>query len=628
MQAGGGGQVLLSEATASLVRDVLPTDVGLVDLGERRFRGIARPFGVYALRGAGLRDGDGFELSAPPSGAHVLAGRDGELAALRAAFGAAAAGRPTMVLLVGEAGIGKTRLADEAAVMARAAGMRVLRGEADPSVREPMELWRGVYRSLDVGPVSDPTLPAEERRWEHLESLAGALISSAPAVVVLEDLHWADAMAVWVLEHLPRALGDCPIALVATSRDHQPDMPRLDALRRVSRLVQLGGLDVEAVRQLAAEQATRSVDAVELHARTGGNPLFVRELLHAPDDGGVIDEVLDRSLARFDDGTRALLAAAALAGPSTPLAVLAAAGDELGAAMTPLGEETGSTTELPASTVAIVWVDLSFPTKGRIPEQISHQLTVDVGPGLPVGPTITDSGAPAEVSTQQAVVIEPPLLDGPWVAAGGAVGPHRRALQAINGHLRLSQRFAVDFATLLDDEGRSHTGDPDQNSSYFNYGQPVLAVGAGTMVDAVDGLPDQTPNHNTPIPLAEAGGNEVILRLDTGIYVGYGHFKPGSLRVEPGQHVRPGEVLGEIGNSGNSTGPHLHLQLMTDPSFPDADGLPFVIRDFRFDGSVPSLDALVEADLAGTPMPIDAAHAGDRRLQGITGLDVVTFPSS
>ena len=220
------------------------------------------------------------------------------------------------------------------------------------------------------------------------------------------------------------------------------------------------------------------------------------------------------------------------------------------------------------------------------------------------------------------------MLDGPWVAAGGAAGPHRRALQAVNGQLRLSQRFAVDFAALLDDEARSHTGDPDQNSSYFNYGQPVLAVGAGTVVDAVDGLPDQTPNHNTPIPLAEAGGNEVILRLDTGIYVGYGHFKPGSLRVKPGQHVRPGEVLGEIGNSGNSTGPHLHLQLMTDPSFPDADGLPFVIRDFRFDGSVPSLDALVEADLAGTPMPIDAAHAGDRHLQGITGLDVVTFPSS
>jgi len=207
------------------------------------------------------------------------------------------------------------------------------------------------------------------------------------------------------------------------------------------------------------------------------------------------------------------------------------------------------------------------------------------------------------------------------------MGPHRRALQAINGQLHLGQRFAVDFSALLDDQGRSHRGDPDQSASYFNYGQPVLAVAAGTVVDAVDELPDQTPNQTDPMPAAEWGGNEIILRLDSGIYVGYGHFKPGSLRVEAGQRVRPGEVLGELGNSGNSTGPHLHLQLMTEPSFADADGLPFVIDGFRLDGVVPSLDALLQADTAGTPMPIDTALAGDRHRQGITGLDVVTFPA-
>ena len=287
-------------------------------------------------------------------------------------------------------------------------------------------------------------------------------------------------------------------------------------------------------------------------------------------------------------------------------------GDTLEAAMTPLGSETGSTTKLPGSAVGIVWLDLEFESSDQLPQQVSHRLTVDVGPGLPVGPTIVDTGAAAEVSDQQPVVIGPPLRGGPWVAAGGSMGPHRRALQAVNGHLRLSQRFAVDFAALLDDEGRSHSGDADSNSSYFNYGQPVLAVGAGTVVDAVDGLPDQIPNQNAPVPLADAGGNEVILRLDSGIYVGYGHFKPGSLRVQPGQRVRPGEVLGLLGNSGNSTGPHLHLQVMTDPSFLDADGLPFVIDEFRLDGLVPSLEALLEADEAGTPMPIDTAHAGDR----------------
>jgi hypothetical protein len=301
-------------------------------------------------------------------------------------------------------------------------------------------------------------------------------------------------------------------------------------------------------------------------------------------------------------------------------------GDALQTAMSPLGSETGPSTKMPASTVAVVWLDLSFDSRRQVPAQVRHRLTVDVGPGLPVGPTIAGVGAVADVSQQEAVRIAPPLRGGRWIAVGGAAGPHRRALQAVNGGLRLGQRFAVDFAALLDSQGRTHVGDPGQNASYHNDGQPVLAVGSGTVVKAVDGRPDQIPNQNTPVPLAEAGGNEVILELDSGVYVGYGHLKPGSLRVQPGQRVRSGEVLGLLGNSGNSTGPHLHLQLMTDPSFLDADGLPFTIDHFRLDGSVPSLEALLEADTAGTPMPIDSAHAGPRRQQGITGVDVVTFP--
>lgn len=120
-------------------------------------------------------------LGSSPSGTAALVGRQSELLAVQAAFDEAAAGRPTLVLLVGEAGIGKTRLADEAALIARAAGTRVLRGEADAASRESMELWRGVYRALGVVPVSHPSLRAEERRWEHLESLVDALVSCGPS---------------------------------------------------------------------------------------------------------------------------------------------------------------------------------------------------------------------------------------------------------------------------------------------------------------------------------------------------------------------------------------------------------------------------------------------------------------
>lgn len=139
-----------------------------------------------------------------PAGADLLVGRDDELDVLRAAFDAAAGGRPTIVLVMGDAGIGKTRLADEAAVLARGAGMRVLRGEADAATRQPMELWRAVYRALDVPPAADPSLPAEERRWEHLEALSGADPSmSAPTVsdvpvLILEGAFDAATAPGWV----------------------------------------------------------------------------------------------------------------------------------------------------------------------------------------------------------------------------------------------------------------------------------------------------------------------------------------------------------------------------------------------------------------------------------------------
>ena len=66
---------------------------------------------------------------------------------------------------------------------------------------------------------------------------------------------------------------------------------------------------------------------------------------------------------------------------------------------------------------------------------------------------------------------------------------------------------------------------------------------------------------------------------------------------------------------------------MNRPSFVDADGLPFEFASFRFDGVVPSVDGLLEADRPGTPMPIDPLRAGKRHRQGIAGLDVVRFPS-
>jgi hypothetical protein len=86
-------------------------------------------------------------------------------------------------------------------------------------------------------------------------------------------------------------------------------------------------------------------------------------------------------------------------------------GRRLKAAMTLLGEGKPAT-RLPASAAGIVWLDLSFATRGQIPAEVEHRLTVDVGPGLPVGPDITSTGGQAPTAPTAPVTISPPLPGG------------------------------------------------------------------------------------------------------------------------------------------------------------------------------------------------------------------------
>ena len=284
----------------------------------------------------------------------------------------------------------------------------------------------------------------------------------------------------------------------------------------------------------------------------------------------------------------------------------------------------GSTTKLGPHGVGIAWLDLTFADANALLKRVKHRLTVNLAAGLGVPSVIRETSASVAIDRHAATVIAPPLRGGRWALVTSV---HRRSLLPVNGGLHNAQRFAVDFSALLDARGRTHVGNADRNSSYFNYGQPVLAVGAGTVMQAVDRYPDQIPNHKVPVSPAAADGNHVIIKLARGVFAGYAHLKPHSVRVHPGERVRTGQVLGLLGNSGNTTGPHLHFQLMTRPSLLDADGRPFVLGGFRLNGRVPSLQALIDADLAGTPVPIDRSVAGKHRRQGFTDLDVVTFPS-
>ncbi|HEV7783795.1 MAG TPA: M23 family metallopeptidase, partial [Thermoanaerobaculia bacterium] len=196
-------------------------------------------------------------------------------------------------------------------------------------------------------------------------------------------------------------------------------------------------------------------------------------------------------------------------------------------------------------------------------------------------------GVPVRVPAQTPLVLGPPLSGGLWVArAVGNDSYHRRASIAVRGHAASSQRLAIDWGRL-DEQGHDHRGDGAKNEEYASYGSDVLAVADSVVVEARDGIAENDPLSTTPkvpITLETVAGNDVVLDLGGDRYALYAHLKPGSLRVRPGDHVRRGQVIALVGNSGNAYGPHLHFHVTDSREMIAGEGLPYEIDAFELLG--------------------------------------------
>jgi hypothetical protein len=181
-----------------------------------------------------------------------------------------------------------------------------------------------------------------------------------------------------------------------------------------------------------------------------------------------------------------------------------------------------------------------------------------------------------------AVLVDEPFAGDRWLAANGPSNKsiHRRAVIVLNGKPRSPERYAIDWIKLGDD-GNSYTGDQYKNSSYHAYDVPILAVADGKIVTVKDGLPENVPHTEklaVAMTLVNIAGNHVVEDIGGGLYAGYAHFIPGSITVKAGERVRRGQVLGRLGNSGNSSEPHLHLQVCDASSFLICEGVPMEFK--------------------------------------------------
>jgi murein DD-endopeptidase MepM/ murein hydrolase activator NlpD len=192
--------------------------------------------------------------------------------------------------------------------------------------------------------------------------------------------------------------------------------------------------------------------------------------------------------------------------------------------------------------------------------------------------------APLPVSSAQPIVIESPLRGANWQAANGPsnTSDHRRAIIPYDGKPYIGQRYAIDWVQLGPD-GKTWSGDYHSNSSYHAYNQEIHAVADGKIVNVTDGIPENVPNSSKlaiQITDENIAGNHIIEDLGDGHFAAYAHLRPGTLKVKAGDTVKAGDVLARLGNTGNSSEPHLHFQVCDAPSFLKSEGLPFAINEF------------------------------------------------
>ena len=287
------------------------------------------------------------------------------------------------------------------------------------------------------------------------------------------------------------------------------------------------------------------------------------------------------------------------------------------------------TADLAGGRSSVMYFDVTYEDAGQVPRAIAHRVVVSTSDAQGNSTDYTAISEPLPISATEALVLAPPIKGDGWVDGNGCcleIGPHRYTANSINGSLHLNEAFAVDWLQL-DSQGRAFKDDDKVLKNWFGYGSDVLAAGAGTVVEAIDGVPDSEigkPPDN--LTLATVGGNHVTIDMGGGRFAMYAHLIPGSVIVHAGDHVARGQKLGLLGNSGNSDAPHLHFQLMDRPGSLEGTSLPFVFDSMELEGRVTlHLDELFRVVTKGLAVPIDRKATGLLKQMMPLTMDVVNF---
>ena len=263
--------------------------------------------------------------------------------------------------------------------------------------------------------------------------------------------------------------------------------------------------------------------------------------------------------------------------------------------------------------IAYIWITLS--TGKLAPATVHHRLIYG---SLTKNDTVETEARSTD--SRPTDTLAAPIADGPWVAIRGPANGsgHRLSLVTVDGETAIPQRYAIDWAKLGPD-GKLFHGDSTVVANWYGYNASVTAVAAGTVIwIKADATEHSALTLIAPdiIEAADALGNAIILEIGDGRYATYAHLKPGSIRVKAGDRVELGQRIAELGNSGNSLGPHLHFHVSDSPKPLGGEGLPYALKSFELMGRVVSAAALLSglawtanaaqpARMVGGEMPLE-----------------------
>lgn len=400
----GPGEVLISHATRSLVADRIPAGATIDLLGKLQLKDIRSPEEIFTVRYEGQRQpadvpsetaGSSrirLQSSVVRASASRLVGREHERSMVAKAFRTASDRERPIVLVQGEAGLGKTALCCRVATEAHDDGMTVLFGRCEPDLPTPfrpfIEALGHFVRCCDddtLSAIGDAALhqlasivPDVSLRRPSVASTArsssdvdrfvlmnaivrtlAAAASTSPLILMIDDAHWADSASLQMLRHIAQTADDVPMALVVTYRgtdlgDAHPLRTLLGDLHREPDVtdIELQGLTVgEVVELLSARFISEESGGVnvalrdlaeELVLNTNGNPFFAGEVIRQIGDTTSVSEasrllqqipdsvarVVEERVSQHGDATKQVLAIAAVCGSSFDAGLVARIADK------------------------------------------------------------------------------------------------------------------------------------------------------------------------------------------------------------------------------------------------------------------------------------------------------------